>query len=234
METVTENSCRRPEIIVPWQSLANSCSFAAMRYAWGDSGRASRILPRRRAEFRAGRRCAGEAMRQLTGRRLLPRRAKAERAPIWPEGMTGAISHCDGYAVAVAAHRERQACLGIDIERLLDAEEARSIAPQVLSEGEWQAFGRAANAAFLTSLAFSAKESLFKALYPMVREFRDFHAAELLLHGDGVGPRLRLRADWSQRWPKGHVFELRFRRGRRFVLTCIAIPPDLEPDSTGE
>lgn len=232
METVTGNRCRRPEIIVPWQSLADSCGFAAMRYAWDDSGSASRTSPRRRAEFRAGRRCAGEAMRLVTGRRLLPRRVKTERAPIWPEGMTGAISHCNGYAVAVAAHRDRQACLGIDIERLLDAEEARSIAPQVLSEGEWQAFGRAADAAFLTSLAFSAKESLFKALYPTVREFRDFHAAELVLQGGRSGPLLRLRADWSQRWPRGRMFDLKFRRGRRFVLTCVAIPPDPEPDGT--
>jgi len=233
MEIVTANSCRRPEIVVPWRSLADSCGFAAMRYAWSDSCGAGRTSPRRRAEFRAGRRCAGEALRLVTGRRLLPRREKAERAPIWPEGTAGAISHCDGYAVAVAAYRDRQACLGIDIERLLDAEEAQAIGLQVLTEGETQAFGHGADAAFLTSLAFSGKESLFKALYPMVREFRDFHAAELVLQGGGGWPLLRLRADWSQRWPRGRTFDLKFRRGRRFVLTCIAIPPDPEPDGTG-
>lgn len=230
METVTVNSCRRPEIVVPWRSLADSCGFAAMPYVWDDSCRAGRTSPRRRAEFRAGRRCAREALRLVTGRRLLLRREKTERAPIWPEGMAGAISHCDGYAVAVAAQRDRHACLGIDIERLFDAEEARAIAPQVLTEEERQAFGQDRDTAFLTSLAFSGKESLFKALYPMVREFRDFHAAELVLQGSRGGPLLRLRADWSQRWPRGRTFDLKFRRGRRFVLTCVAIPPDPELD----
>lgn len=234
MDTVTADSRRRPEIIVPWRSLADSCCFAAIRYTWDDKGGTGRTSPRRRAEFRAGRRCASEAMRLVTGRRLFPRRTTTERAPIWPEGVIGAISHCDGYAVAVAAHCDRQACLGIDIERLLDTEEAGLIAPQVLTEDEWQAFGRSADAAFLTSLAFSGKESLFKALYPTVREFRDFHAAELVLQGNGGGARLRLRADWSQRWRSGLMVDLRYRRGRRFVLTCIALPPGSESGGAGK
>lgn len=224
MENVTAGSRSGPEIIVPWESLADSCGFAAMRYAWDDRIRAGRTSPRRRAEFQAGRRCASEALRLVAGRRLLPRRAKVERAPIWPEGMTGAISHCDGRAVAVAARRDRHAGLGIDIERLLDDEEAQSIARHVLTDHELQALGREADAAFLTTLAFSAKESLFKALYPMVHEFRDFHAAELF-KAEGRPLMLRLCTDWSPCWPSGRTLDVCVRRGRRFVLTCVAISP---------
>src|SRR5690242_7832438 len=60
-------------------------------------------VEKRIAEFCAGRHCAREALRAL-GR--TPGAILAEgRAPIWPDGVVGAITHCTGYCGAVVAPR---------------------------------------------------------------------------------------------------------------------------------
>ena len=39
------------------------------------------------------------------------------RAPLWPRGIVGSISHCEGYCAVVAARQDRFAGLGLDVER---------------------------------------------------------------------------------------------------------------------
>src|SRR5438876_615194 len=58
--------------------------------------------PVRRREFTAGRVCARDALQQLGGPRCAILRDPS-RAPIWPEGFVGSISHAAGYCVAAAA-----------------------------------------------------------------------------------------------------------------------------------
>lgn len=68
----------------------------------------------RRREFTTARLCAREALIAL-GFASAPILQDGSRAPIWPEGVVGSITHCAGFRAAVA-RRETVRSLGIDAE----------------------------------------------------------------------------------------------------------------------
>lgn len=135
---------------------------------------------KRQAEFVAGRFLARQA--------LLALQAPAttvgigpQRNPLWPQGFTGALSHSNQRAICLVAHQAQHPVLGIDLETLLSPSVARDIAGSVLVDAEHRLVGglQAPDPTLLT-LIFSAKESLFKALYPQVGAYFDFSAARLV------------------------------------------------------
>src|SRR5699024_2591462 len=60
-------------------------------------------LPKRRAEFTAGRWCARQALTEL-GLPPTPVERGDHGSPCWPDGVVGSITHCDGYRPAAVAH----------------------------------------------------------------------------------------------------------------------------------
>lgn len=220
-----------PEAIWPWPGDRCDCHCLTLRYSDGEGcgGEVPPLPPqlllaaaRRRAEFIAGRRCAAEAIRHLTGRPIFPGMGE-DRAPIWPEGVVGAISHSRDRAIALAGSNSRFCGIGIDIEKLLTGEEARDIAPQALTANERHKLGKDIDP-FMTGLIFSAKESLFKALYPTVKRLFFFEAAELSAYdADGSGS-LRLTADLTGNWREGTEIAFRFSHFDGLVLTRVLLP----------
>lgn len=134
--------------------------------------------PKRKQEFVAGRCCAASALQQLTGQRIYPERA-ADATPQWPAGVCGSISHSHGIAAAAVGRTATWHTLGLDVERWISAERATRLAKHILVEDEWAHFSNLAPdaAARYLTLCFSAKESLFKALYPVVQRRFYFSAA---------------------------------------------------------
>src|SRR4029079_7138576 len=74
-----------------------------------------RAVEKRRREFFAGRFYARAAMAQL-GMNPIPIAVLPSRAPDWPRGLTGSISHSEDVCVAVVAAHSAFAGVGIDIE----------------------------------------------------------------------------------------------------------------------
>jgi 4'-phosphopantetheinyl transferase EntD len=70
---------------------------------------------KRRQEFAAGRHYAREALRAL-GCAPVPLPIQPSRAPAWPKGIVGAISHSGDQCAAVLALRSNLRSVGIDIE----------------------------------------------------------------------------------------------------------------------
>lgn len=220
-----------PEAIWPWPDDSCDCHCLTLRYS-ADEGcggevpplppQLLRAMPKRKAEYVAGRRCAAEAIRRLTGHSVFPGMGK-DRAPIWPDGVVGAISHSHERAIALAGSRLRFRGIGIDVERLLTEEEARDIATQALTASERHNLGNAIDP-FMTGLIFSAKESLFKALYPTVKRFFFFEAAELSGFDTNGSASLRLTADLSEEWRRGTEFAFHFRRFEGLLLTRMLLP----------
>lgn len=220
-----------PEAIWPWPDDSCDCHCLTLRYSADEGGGGEvpplppqllRAVPKRKAEFIAGRRCAAETIHRLTGRTTFPGMG-ADRAPLWPEGVVGAISHSQDRAIALAGPSGRFLGIGIDIERLLSEEEARDIARQALTENERHNLGNAIDP-FMTGLIFSAKESLFKALYPTVKRFFFFEAAELAgFDANGLAS-LRLTADLNGKWRSGTEIAFRFCHFEEFLLTRILLP----------
>lgn len=139
-------------------------------------------VPKRQSEFVAGRFCAKTAAVFL-----LPEMADIfnlpigkNREPVWPEPLSGSISHNDRTALSIVCLKQDNVTFGIDIEDLLTIETSKEIGNYVHSQTEHELLclsGMSSNLA--TSIIYSAKESIFKCLYPSVEIFFGFEYANL-------------------------------------------------------
>ncbi|MGE8237362.1 MAG: 4'-phosphopantetheinyl transferase family protein [Stenotrophomonas indicatrix] len=204
--------------------------FSQLGIHWADQLR--NATDKRRAEFLAGRHCAA----LLLSSRGLPVHVPIgrHRCPVWPAGVVGAISHTVGLAVAVIADETRFAALGVDIESVMPTEVAAELCAQVLNPAEraWLEHP-SLSPAEITTLVFSAKESLFKALYPSVNEYFGFDAAIMTALDLQRGTvRLRLEtALGNGRWLAGAEFEVLFVCLGRFEIATLVALPRLQPRS---
>jgi enterobactin synthetase component D len=139
----------------------------------------ARAVNKRRGEYLAGRICAQRVLQRLG---MAPAQVAigAAREPLWPAGAMASISHAGGRAVCVATLDTDVIGLGIDIERGIGPELAAEIRGVVV-DGDEEALIRAGFEDFPFGLAavFSAKESLYKALFDQVRSFFGFEAMRL-------------------------------------------------------
>ena len=133
---------------------------------------------RRQYDFGAGRTCAAHALQAL-GVAEAPLLIGENRAPVWPAGAVGSISHCPVLSVAVVASSANFLSLGVDVEQdssLDDAvvamvcrrDEIATFPTQQPLAGSWE------------KLSFSAKESIYKCYAPMTGSFLDFQDVRLL------------------------------------------------------
>ncbi len=141
-------------------------------------------VDKRRREFLAGRLMA----RSVMARMGLPKMEIApgpDRAPVWPAGITGSISHTNAWCAAAVARTSDVMSLGIDVETATPLpDELFSI---VLSQREKIHLqnSRLGKKDVLAKLIFSAKETAYKAQYSITRTFLDFEAMTVELDEDG-------------------------------------------------
>ena len=184
-----------------------------------------RGVAKRQAEYLAGRLCAREALRRVTGVASVPA-VGADRAPQWPAEVSGSITHGQGWAAAIVARKECCLGLGLDVEQCLASPRAESLAAEILTENELQRLTGLApqERAWRISLTFSLKESLFKALYPLVLKHFYFHDAELLSFEPQQGSAvLRLLLDLSQDWPAGTELRGHYAMLDKQLLSLVSI-----------
>ena len=115
-------------------------------------------------------------------------------------------------------------CAGIgqDQETLLSHERAQRLAAEILTADELHRMDPDL-AALAVTLTFSLKESLFKALYPIVQQRFYFEHAEVLEWSTDGHARLRLLKDLSTDWRQGHELEGQFSIQNDQVLTLISV-----------
>lgn len=180
-------------------------------------------VAKRQSEYLAGRLCAREALRRLTGVAGVPA-VGADRAPQWPAGVVGSITHGDGWAAALVADASRWRAIGLDVEHLLPSERALRLQGEILTPAELECLRGLDDEAraLRISLTFSLKESLFKALYPPTLTHFYFHDAELLDCGHDSA-RLRLLLDLHRDWPAGSELEGQFALFDGKVLSLVAV-----------
>ncbi|NHB77063.1 4'-phosphopantetheinyl transferase family protein [Rhodobacter calidifons] len=153
------------------------CNLAAAEPAalWPEERKTlGAAVPRRVMEFAAGRQAARQALSALgVAPRALP--VLPDRAPLWPEGIAGSISHAAGLAVAVV---RRGAPLGVDVEE--DQPLPPDLWPEIASAAERAALPAGETGLWLRRL-FAAKEALFKAQAQGARAMFGFDAAHVTL-----------------------------------------------------
>lgn len=144
----------------------------------------------RRREFLAARGLAHEGMRRLgveDGAVL-----REGRAPRWPEGVAGALSHAsgrggrEGWAAAAVGRREVWKGMGIDLEwvgrvgerlwgKVFNEREREAL--EGIGDGEWRELA--------AGIGFSAKEAFFKLFHPLTGRWAEFHDATVVAGRDG-------------------------------------------------
>ncbi|AZZ36355.1 hypothetical protein CIK05_05970 [Bdellovibrio sp. qaytius] len=129
---------------------------------------------KRRYEFFAGRVCAALAYKKLTQKKLLELQINEDRSPKWPHGIVGSISHNEKYVVAELSSKAKG--LGIDLATLGSVE--KNLQESICNKDDVTQINGISSEHFLTYI-FSFKESLFKAVYPLVNEFFDFQSASV-------------------------------------------------------
>ncbi|KFX67709.1 4'-phosphopantetheinyl transferase [Pseudomonas taeanensis MS-3] len=182
-------------------------------------------VAKRQSEYLAGRLCARAALRRLTGVADVPA-VGSDRAPQWPSGLVGSITHGRGWAAAVVARCSDWRGLGLDVEQPLPASRAERLAAEILTPNELlrlQALP-VEQRAWRVSLTFSLKESLFKALYPLVLRRFYFQDAELLSHAEDGSARLRLLIDLTGDWAAGCELDGQVAAVDGHLLSLVSIP----------
>lgn len=139
--------------------------------------RLSRAVPKRKAEFAAGRFCAQNAISKLTaGIREISSGESGE--PIWPSGFIGSITHTTKRAAAIVCRSDGPFWVGIDLEEIISLDDTEEIGSLILTPYEKKTYGRLLNSSQILTTIFSAKESIYKAIFPKLRRFVDFQEVE--------------------------------------------------------
>lgn len=184
-----------------------------------------RAVPKRRAEFAAGRRCACEALRALA-----PDLAAVEigvgiqREPLFPAGFVGTITHADGIAAAAVASTTRATGIGLDIERWGLVDEGIGVSDQILVRGEAERLQAQTgwSRSRVATFAFSAKEALYKCLFPTVQAYFDFQDAEVTeIDTATLRFETRLRVPLAGGLRAGDAFDGRFQLADEYVVTAL-------------
>ena len=158
----------------------------------------------RRREFVTARRCAREALGKL-GVPPVAIRTGAHREPLWPVGVVGALTHCRGYRAAAVARSADLGAIGVDAEP--DEPLPDGVLRLLLGPGDDAMLARLGGVpVHADRLLFSAKESVYKAWFPLTGRWLGFEDASLTvdpaagtftaaIHVDGAradgGPALR-------------------------------------------
>ena len=159
----------------------------------------ARAVPTRVAEFTGGRVAARAALARI-GLPPVAIPVGDDRAPAWPEGVVGSISHGGGVCVAVVGRAAAWRGLGVDLEP--DAPLPPDLVAEIAVEAELAALAPMGQGHAATRV-FSAKEAAYKAQYPETRAVFGFDAMRADLPtgvmrmvqdtGPGLGAELPIR-----------------------------------------
>jgi 4'-phosphopantetheinyl transferase EntD len=134
---------------------------------------------KRRREFTTARLCAHAALEQL-GFPAAPILTGERGEPLWPTGAVGSITHCDGYRACAAGRRGEIVTIGIDAEP--NAALPQGLLGDIACPHERPGLLRLRSEfprVHWDRLLFSAKESVYKAWFPLAGRWLGFEDAEV-------------------------------------------------------
>lgn len=160
-----------PHAVISVEALddpSNVVLFPAEEVAVG------RPVEKRRREFTTARACARMAFAQL-GLPPSPITTGERGEPVWPTGIVGSITHCDGYRACAIARSTEMVTIGIDAEP--NAALPKGVLSEIAGTQELRWLGdlqRTAPEVRWDRLLFSAKECVYKAWFPLAKRWLGF------------------------------------------------------------
>jgi 4'-phosphopantetheinyl transferase EntD len=176
----------------------------------------ARATESRRREFATARACARMALARL-GQPPVAVLPGPGGAPQWPEGVTGSITHCTGYRAAAVGLTRDIASVGVDAEPN-EALPDHGMLALIALDDERVRLGELADSVpgiCWDRLLFCAKESVYKAWFPLARCWLGFESADIVIdpRGGTFATRLLVPGPFvngepltqlSGRWLAGH------------------------------
>jgi 4'-phosphopantetheinyl transferase EntD len=189
-----------------------------------EEGTLGEAVDKRRREFTTVRACARTALQRLgIPPAPIPNGQRGE--PLWPEGIVGSLTHCDGYRACALARDSLIVTIGIDAEPnaalprgllgdIARAEE-RTWLDRLLGERPTVCWDR---------LLFSAKESVYKAWFPLAQRWLGFEDAVISVDPGAGSFTARLLVE-GPRLEQGPLrgFSGRWTVDEGIILTAIVV-----------
>lgn len=184
----------------------------------------AKAVQKRKVEFYLGRAAARSALSQINIYKF-PLLKGTNSEPLWPKGVVGAISHSDSIAIAITAFKDRTAGIGVDLE-LISRKISEDIVEEVCTfrEGAWVNRNPMQKSERLLMI-FSAKESAFKAFFPIANVFLNYLDAELFWNEELGSFSGRLLKSAGRDYEKGYLFEVGCRIIDKYIFTYMKLPP---------
>lgn len=146
----------------------------------------ARAVEKRRREFATVRVCARRALARI-GQPPVPLLPGERGAPGWPAGVVGSMTHCAGYRGAAVGRDTEVLSVGIDSEPndvLPEGVLERIALPEELVQ--LKLLSDAVDGVHFDRLLFCAKESTYKAWFPLARRWLGFEDATITINADGT------------------------------------------------
>ncbi len=181
----------------------------------------SKAVISRKAEFLAGRILVNHILATLEFEKI-KLDIGSNRQPIWPQNIKGSISHVDQIVICAICTSKKFKRIGIDIE-LLNEDIPQDLTKTIMNlEEENLAKKYNIKKPHYFSLVFSAKESLFKALYPEVNHYFDFDIA-VVTDIDTEKQKLTLSLNYGLTpiHQQGRTYTCRYIFSKKYIITLL-------------
>ncbi len=177
----------------------------------------------RKADFLAGRMLLKLAQSEL-GLSSRAVEIGENRAPVWPEDQRGSVSHTAGRVACVLTGNVNLG-LGVDVEKTASGKSLEALRQQVLCEAERELIDASTSwpSDVLATLIFSAKETLFKAIYPQINTFFGFSAAVIHKAPEPDTIILQLTRSLGSGFNVQQQFKVRYRLESGYILTWLSV-----------
>ncbi|MEG3756172.1 4'-phosphopantetheinyl transferase family protein [Psychromonas arctica] len=183
----------------------------------------NKAVAKRKSEFLAGRYLAKIIMKhlQFQDKNI---GINEHKAPVWPQELLGSITHSRETAHCVITKLQSHKYIGIDVEHWLSTEDANSLMNNIVSDqNEYQILLPYINFEQAITLIFSAKESLYKAIFKEFEHYVDFHVAKVTkVNFNTRLLTLTLCQDLSKKMYSGREFICQFNFCKQSVTTLIS------------
>jgi len=182
-----------------------------------------RACAKKKTEFVLGRAAVGYALRELGEYGHVARGGAGE--PIWPEGMSGSITHCWPWVAALVIRSWMPLAVGIDLESL-ERVARTDISSVICTAGELDWARRGSSSSERLAMIFSAKEAVYKAFYPCCKQYIDFQDVGLSWHPERQSFRVSVLAGTNAQLPSFRECEVHSRCFGGFVFSCMVHEPE--------
>ncbi len=174
----------------------------------------------RKAEFIAGRYCALKILNSI-GIISNDIFSNEDGTPNWPPDILGSITHTKNYVSVSISNNSKLLGLGRDSEFVFPKTINKEVGFTIVTKDEWN-YSKGFTKEEFNTFVYSAKESLFKALYPITKTFIDFNEVKI----DGLDDKyfkIKLKKPLSRFIAAGQTFKGSYYFEKDLVHTGVDI-----------